>query len=62
MAAIKTSNRRQHWRGQGQKLSYPQELENKLVAWILEKHEAEFAPVSTQIVICKPSTLGCPVK
>ena len=61
VTALKNPNKRHHRRGQGRKLSYPPELENNLVAWILEKRESECAPVSTRIVRCKASSLISPV-
>ncbi len=61
VTALKNPNKRHHRRGQGRKLSYPSELENKLVAWIYEKRESECAPVSTRIVRCKASSLVSPV-
>ena len=35
-------------KGQGRKISYPQELEDQLVSWILQKQEEQFVAVSTQ--------------
>ncbi len=61
VTALKNPNKQHHRRGQGRKLSYPPELENKLVAWILEKRESECAPISTRIVRCKASSLISPV-
>ena len=49
VSSIKNPRKRVNRKGQGRKISYPQELEDKLVAWILEKREAEFVAVSTQI-------------
>ena len=47
VAKLKNLNNRQHMCGQGRKLSYPKELEEKLVAWILEKREINCVPIST---------------
>ena len=47
--------------GQGRKLSYPKEIEQKLVAWIFERWEIDCVPISTQIVRCKALPLITPV-
>ena len=39
VSAIRNPSKRSHRRGQGRKVSYPKDLEDKLVAWILEKRE-----------------------
>ena len=57
VAKLKNPNKRRNIRGQGRKLSYPKELEEKLVAWILEKREAECVPISTQVIRCKALSL-----
>ena len=40
VANLKNPNKRQHMCGQGRKLSYPKEPEEKLVAWILDAARA----------------------
>ena len=57
VAKLKNPNKRRNKRGQGRKLSYPKELEEKLVVWILEKREAECVPISTQVIRCKALSL-----
>ena len=47
--------------GQGRKLSYSKELEEKLVAWILEKRETDCVPISSQLIRCKALSLIRPV-
>ena len=47
---------KQNRKGQGRKISYPQDLEDKLVAWILEKRE-DFVAVSTQVIRLKALSL-----
>ena len=44
-------------RGQSHKISYPNELEDKLVAWILEKRETDCVAISTQVIRCKALSL-----
>lgn len=41
--------------GQCRKITYSQELQDKLVAWIMEKREFKFVAVSTQMM---PSILS----
>ena len=50
---IKNPGKRCNEKGQGRKITYSQELEDKLVAWILEKREAECVAVSTQPIRVK---------
>ena len=47
VASLKTPGKRHNKKGQGRKISYPQELEEKLVTWILKKREEQFVAVST---------------
>ena len=58
---IKNPGKRSHRRGQGRKLTYPKELEDKLVAWILEKRETDCVPISTQAIRCKALSLIKPM-
>ena len=39
VAKIKNPHQRKFKKGQGRKISYPQEIEDKLLAWLLEKRE-----------------------
>ena len=48
-------------KGQGRKISYPQELEDKLLAWLLEKREVDCVAVSTQVIRLKAISLIRPV-
>ena len=57
VSSIKNPRKCANRKGQGRKMSYPQDLEDKLVAWILEKWEAEFVAVSTQMIRLKPLSL-----
>ena len=57
VSSIKNPRKRANRKGQGRKISYPQDLEDKLVAWILEKREAEFVAVSTQMIRLKALSL-----
>ena len=45
VASLKTPRKRANKEGQGRTISYPQELEDKLVSWILEKREEQFVAV-----------------
>ena len=58
---IKNPGKRKHRKGQGRKTSYSQELEDKLVAWILEKREEAYVAVSTQMIHLKALSLIRPV-
>lgn len=58
---IKNPGKRQHRKGQGRKMSYSQELEDKLVAWILEKREEAYIAASTQMIHLKALSLIRPV-
>ena len=53
VSAIRNPSKRSHRRGQGRKVSYPKDLEDKLVAWILEKRETDCVAISTQVIRCK---------
>ena len=57
VSSIKNPRKHANRKGQGRKISYPQDLEDKLVAWILEKREAEFVAVSTQMIRLKALSL-----
>ena len=57
VSSIKNPRKRAKGKGQGRKISYPQDLEDKSVAWILEKREAEFVTVSTQMIRLKALSL-----
>ena len=46
VAKLKDPNKRQHMCGQERKLSYSKELEEKIVAWILEKREIDCVLIS----------------
>ena len=58
---IKNPTKRQHKKGQGRKLTYPKELEEKLVCWILEKRETDCVAVTTQVIHCKALSIIRPV-
>ena len=58
---IKNPGKRTHRKGQGRKISYSQELEDKLIAWILEKREEAYIAVSTQMIRLKALSLIRPV-
>ena len=53
VTAIKNPKKRANKKGQGRKTTYPQELEEKLLSWILEKREEDFVAVSTQEIRLK---------
>ena len=57
VSRIRNPSKRSHRRGQGRKVSYPKDLEDKLVAWILEKRETDCVAVSTQVIRCKALSL-----
>ena len=57
VSRIKNPGKRSHRRGQGRKISYPKDLEDKLVAWILEKRETDCVAISTQVIRCKALSL-----
>ena len=49
-----------HRKGQGRKVSYPKEIEEELVKWILEKHEQSHVAVSTRMIRLKAMSLVKP--
>ena len=57
VSRIRNPSKRSHRRGQGRKVSYPKDLEDKLVAWILEKRETDCVAISTQVIRCKALAL-----
>ena len=48
---------REKQKGQRRKISYPQELEDKFFAWLLEKREVDSVAVSTQVIRLKTVSL-----
>ena len=62
VSRIRNPGKRSHKCGQGRKLTYSKELEDKLVAWILEKRETDCVAISTQVIRCKALALITPVK
>ena len=62
VSRIRNPVKRSHKCGQGRKLTYSKELEDKLVAWILEKRETDCVAISTQVIRCKALALITPVK
>ena len=61
VAKVKNPGKRQHKKGQGRNLSYPKEIEEKLVCWILEKREADCVAITTQLIRCKALSLIRPI-
>lgn len=57
VSSIKNPRKRVNRKGQGRKISYPQDFEDKLLAWILEKRETDFVAVSTQMICLKALSL-----
>ena len=57
VTSLKNPNKRSNKKGQGRKISYPQELEDKIVSWILEKREEKCVAVSTQLIRLKAISL-----
>ena len=57
VATVKNPGKRANKKGQGRKITYPQELEDKLLAWIMEKREAECVAISTQVIRLKALSL-----
>ena len=57
VTALKNLRTRANKKGQGRKISYPQELEDQLVSWILQKREEQFVVVSTQLIRLKALSL-----
>ena len=55
-------SQRKNRKGQGRKISYPQDLEEELVKWILEKREKLYIPVSTRMIRLKALSLIKDVK
>ncbi len=48
-------------KGQGRKLSYPHEIDFKLLQWVLEQREEKNMPVSSQVLKIKALTLIKPI-
>ena len=46
----KNPHKRANKKGQGRKFSYPQDIEDKIVSWILEKRDVDCVAISTQLV------------
>lgn len=57
LSEIRNPGKRTNKKGQGRKISYPQEIEDQLVAWILEKREQECVTVSYQMIKLKALSL-----
>ena len=57
ISKIKTPSKRVNQKGQGRKISYPQEIEDKLLAWVMEKREVNCVAVSTQLIRMKARSL-----
>ena len=57
VTALKNPRTRANKKGHGQKISYPEELEDHLVSWILQKWEEQFIAVSTQLIRLKALSL-----
>ena len=54
---LKNKKKRSNKKGQGRKISYPQELEDKIMSWILEKREEKCVAVSTKLICLKALSL-----
>ena len=59
---LKNPRKHENKKDQGRKISYPPELEETLVSWILEKREQEFVAVSTQLIRLKALSLSLTLK
>lgn len=57
MQVIKNPKKRRNQPGQGKKITYPQEVEDQLLKWILEKREKSYLPVSRGMIRLKARTL-----
>ena len=57
VSKVKNPHQRENKKGQGRKISYPQELEDKLLAGLLEKREVDYVAVSTQVIRLKAVSL-----
>ena len=57
VAKIKNPRKRENKKGQGRKIGYPQELEDKRLAWLLEKREVDYVAISTQVIRLKAMSL-----
>ena len=53
----KNPRKRENKKGQGRKIGYPQELEDKRLAWLLEKREVDYVAISTQGIRLKAMSL-----
>ena len=58
---IRNPGKRSRRCGQGRKLTYPKDLEDKLVAWMLEKRETDCVAISTQAIRYKALSLIKPI-
>ena len=58
---MKNPKKRKNKKGQGRKISYPQEIDEKLMAWVMEKREETHISVSTQVLRLKALSLIKPV-
>lgn len=54
---LKNPNRRKHRKGQGRKISYPTEIDEQILQWILEKRDQSNLPVSTKMIPTKALAL-----
>lgn len=57
VTATKNPRKRVNKKDQGRRITYPQELEEQLLSWILEKCEEDFVAVSTQVIHLKALSL-----
>ena len=57
MEVIKNPKKHRNKPGQGKKITYPQEVEDQLLKWILVKREKLYLPVSRGMIQLKARTL-----
>ncbi len=57
VAVLKNPGKRVNKKGQGRKITYPPETEEKLLTWTLEKRESQLIPVSTHLIRMKALSL-----
>ena len=57
VSKIRNPHKRANKKGQGRKISYPQDIEDKIVTWILEKRDVDCVAISTQLVQAKAQCL-----
>lgn len=58
---VTTRSKRVNKKGQGRKISYPQDIDEEIYKWVLEKHEVNNIPISSAAIKAKALSLIRPI-